>query len=59
MKVHYVTNYSFKFRKKIQEIAANAEKIIPSKILKGIGVFLFGSPSRQEMSIIGCRYNDH
>ncbi len=45
----YVTNYSFKFRKKIQEIAANAEKIIPSKILKGIGVFLFGSPSRQEM----------
>ena len=45
----YVTIYSYKFRELIQTIAERAEQAIPSKKLKGIGVFLFGSPSRQEM----------
>src|SRR3989338_262677 len=45
----YVTNYSYKFRKLIQNIAERAEQAIPSKKLNGVGVFLFGSPSRQEM----------
>lgn len=45
----YVTNYSHKFRELIQNIAEKAEQAIPSKKLKGMGVFLFGSPSRQEM----------
>jgi len=45
----YVTNYSYKFRELIQNIAERAEQAIPSKKLKGIGVFLFGSSSRQEM----------
>src|SRR3989344_7276767 len=45
----YVTNYSHKFRESIQTIAERAEQATPQKKLKGIGVFLFGSPSRQEM----------
>lgn len=45
----YVTNYSNKFRNLIQSIAEMAEKLLPSKKLEGMGVFLFGSPSRQEM----------
>ena len=45
----YVTNYSHKFRELIQNIAERSEQVIPSKSLKGIGIFLFGSPSRQEM----------
>jgi len=45
----YVTNYSYKFRQLIQNIAERAEQAIPSKKLNGIGIFLFGSPSRQEM----------
>ncbi|MDP3882217.1 MAG: hypothetical protein Q8Q31_05060 [Nanoarchaeota archaeon] len=45
----YVTNYSYRFRELIQSIAEKAEKSLPSKRLKGIGIFLFGSPSRQEM----------
>jgi len=45
----YVTNYSYKFRELIQNIAERAEQVIPSKKLNGIGIFLFGSPSRQEM----------
>ena len=45
----YVTNYSFKFRKLIQSIAEKAEMILPNKKLNGIGIFLFGSSSRQEM----------
>ena len=45
----YVTNYSQKFRELIQNISERAELAIPSKRLVGIGVFLFGSPSRQEM----------
>src|SRR3989344_1878111 len=45
----YVTNYSYKFRELIQDIAEKAEQAIPSKKLNGIAIFLFGSPSRQEM----------
>lgn len=45
----YVTNYSFKFRGLIQDIAEKAEQAIPCKKLNGIAIFLFGSPSRQEM----------
>lgn len=45
----YVTNYSFKFRKLIQSIAEKAERALPSKRLNEIGIFLFGSSSRQEM----------
>ncbi len=45
----YVTNYSYKFRELIQSIAEKAEQTIPCKKLKGIAIFLFGSPSRQEM----------
>ncbi|MEK6952372.1 MAG: nucleotidyltransferase domain-containing protein [Nanoarchaeota archaeon] len=45
----YVTNYSYKFRELIQCIAEKAEQAIPCKKLNGIAIFLFGSPSRQEM----------
>jgi len=45
----YVTNYSYKFRELIQCIAEKAEQVIPCKKLNGIAIFLFGSPSRQEM----------
>lgn len=45
----YVTNYSNDFRKLIQTLAEKTEQAIPSKKLKGIAIFLFGSPSRQEM----------
>lgn len=45
----YVTNYSYKFLKLIQSMAERAEKVLPSKKLNNMGVFLFGSPSRQEM----------
>ncbi len=45
----YVTNYSPRFRKLIQDIAEKAEQSIPCKKLNGIAIFLFGSPSRQEM----------
>lgn len=45
----YVTDYSFRFRKLIKSLAERAEKSLPSKKLKKIGIFLFGSPSRQEM----------
>ena len=45
----YVTNYSYKFRELIQGIAERAEQSIPCKKLNGIAIFLFGSPSRQEM----------
>jgi predicted nucleotidyltransferase len=45
----YVTNYSYKFRELIQHLAERAEQALPSKRLDKIGIFLFGSPSRQEM----------
>ncbi len=45
----YVTNYSCKFKELIQSIVEKAEKIIPSGKMKDMGIFLFGSPSRQEM----------
>ena len=45
----YVTNYSYKFREQIQCIAEKAEQTIPCKRMNGIAIFLFGSPSRQEM----------
>lgn len=45
----HVANYSYKFRKLIKSIAENAEGLLPTRKLAGIGIFLFGSPSRQEM----------
>lgn len=45
----YITLYSQKFRRLIQSIAESAESHLPDGKLNGIGVFLFGSPSRQEM----------
>ncbi len=45
----HVANYSHSFRQLIQSLAETAEKMIPGKKLEKIGIFLFGSPSRQEM----------
>lgn len=45
----YVTNYSYKFRTLIQSIAERAEQALPSRKLENVAIFLFGSPSRQEM----------
>jgi len=45
----YVTNYSEKFRNLIISICEKAQINVGLTSLKGIGVFLFGSPSRQEM----------
>ena len=45
----YVTNFSLKFRTFIQSTAEKAESMLPSRKLDGIGVFFFGSSSRQEM----------
>jgi len=45
----YVTNYSFRFRELIKSLAEKAKESLSSKRLNKIGIFLFGSPSRQEM----------
>jgi len=46
----YVTKYSEKFRKLIIGIAEkSALTSLGKKSLSNIGIFLFGSPSRQEM----------
>ena len=45
----YVTSFSYKFQSLIHSLAKAAERTLPSGKLEGIGIFLFGSPSRQEM----------
>mgnify|MGYP001564559005 FL=1 len=45
----YVTEYSEKFKRLIRKIADVSAKESLGKDLNGIGIFLFGSPSRQEM----------
>src|SRR3989344_5021187 len=45
----YVVGYSNKFRKLIEEISRRSAEISKNINLNDIGIFLFGSPSRQEM----------
>lgn len=45
----YITKYSEKFKKLIIDLAKKAEDCSKIKTMDGIGIFLFGSPSRQEM----------
>jgi predicted nucleotidyltransferase len=45
----HTTNYSYAFREKVQKLAKKARAKSGLKDLDGIGVFLFGSPARQEM----------
>ena len=45
----YTTNYSSKFKSLIVSLAKKAKENSNIKDLKGIGIFFFGSPSRQEM----------
>lgn len=45
----YITNYSSQFKKLIISIAKKAKEDSGLKDMSGLGIFLFGSPSRQEM----------
>ena len=45
----YITSYSDRFSRLICRIAHDAENNLSITKLKDIGIFLFGSPSRQEM----------